>query len=325
MVTRSKPVVSVIIPTYNRVGVLRRSIQSVLAQTYRDFELIIVDDGSTDNTEEVVRSYSDPRIRFIRQEKNRGAAVAYNIGIKAAHGEYIALLDSDDEWLPKKLERQMELFQQDKKGDLGLVLCEVLALGRHGDSHIIPKLNLLTREALLPHRRDGGYCTLQFLIKCNLAEAELYFDEELKDANEWDLLVRLSPICRFDYVPEPLARIHISADSMTGNKINRLKASLKILEKYDAELKAHPAALGRHHFDIALRYHLVAKEMHYVRHYLLAAIRAYPRYPTQYFALAFSLFGHAGMRAFLKLHNFLTAAVELIKSLMQRRTLRTSI
>jgi glycosyltransferase involved in cell wall biosynthesis/GNAT superfamily N-acetyltransferase len=317
---QSRPTVSVIIPTYNRAGVLGRSIESVLVQTYRDFELIIVDDGSTDYTKEVVGSYSDPRIRFIRQEKNRGFAVALNIGIKAARGEYIALLDSDDEWLPAKLEKQMALFSQDKTGDLGLVLCEVLTSSRRGESIIAPRINLLSYEMLLLHRRDNGYCTPQLLIRRSLAGTELYLDENLSFSGEWDLLVRLAPLCRFDYVPEPLARIHISNDSMSLDNINRLETSLKILGKYRAEFREHPAALGSNYFDIALNYHLAGQEMHQVRHYLLAAIRAYPWYHVQYFALAFSVLGHTGMRWFLKLKVFLTNPIETIKIIINRHS-----
>ncbi len=98
-----KPMVSVIIPTYNRAHVLGRAIRSVLDQTYQDFELIVVDDGSSDHTGEVVATFADPRIHYLRHEKNRGAAAARNTAIKTAQGEYIASLDSHDEWLPEKL------------------------------------------------------------------------------------------------------------------------------------------------------------------------------------------------------------------------------
>ena len=110
------PKVSVIIPTYNRAHLVGRAIRSVLNQTYQDFEIIVVDDGSTDNTEEVVKSFNDPRIRYIRHEKNRGGSAACNTGIRAARGEYIAFQDSDDEWLPEKLEKQMQVFENTPTG-----------------------------------------------------------------------------------------------------------------------------------------------------------------------------------------------------------------
>jgi len=99
--------VSVVIPTYNRAHLLARAIHSVLTQTFSDFELIVVDDGSTDHTVEVVQSVRDPRMRLVRLDRNCGAGRARNAGIQAARGEWVAFLDSDDEWLPRKLELQM--------------------------------------------------------------------------------------------------------------------------------------------------------------------------------------------------------------------------
>jgi glycosyltransferase involved in cell wall biosynthesis len=304
MKTNSNPVVSVIIPTYNRAKVIGRSIISVLAQTYRDFELIIVDDGSTDNTEEVVKSFNDPRIYYIQKEQNRGVSVARNIGIKAARGDYIAFNDSDDEWLPTKLEKQMALFKRDEKGDLGLVLCGVLNQGLHGEYYIAPKIHLMRFDNLLSHRLDVGYFSIQFIIKRCVAAAELYFDENIRASEEWDLLLRLSRICRIDYVPEALARIHYSHDSMSTPS-NRLSSSLMIRHKYNAELEARPRALRSINYDIALKYYLAKEPMSYVRHYLKSAIIAYPWHPTAYVVLAFSVLGRQGVRLYLKLQKFL--------------------
>jgi glycosyltransferase involved in cell wall biosynthesis len=91
------PLVTVIIPTYNRARLLGRAIDSVLAQIFTDFELIIVDDGSVDNTRQLVLGYADQRIRYLRHERNQGANAARNTGVRAATGKYVAFLDSDDE------------------------------------------------------------------------------------------------------------------------------------------------------------------------------------------------------------------------------------
>src|SRR5687767_4085845 len=96
------PLVSIILPTYNRKHLLTRAIQSVQEQNYTNFELIIVDDGSKDNTWEVIKNFQDSRIHYLRHEANYGAAAARNIGVKASHGNFIAFQDSDDEWLPDK-------------------------------------------------------------------------------------------------------------------------------------------------------------------------------------------------------------------------------
>jgi len=106
------PKVSIVVPTYNRADFLPKAIQSVLNQTYRDWEMIIVDDGSTDNTEEVVKGYKEERIRYIVHKYNLGLSAARNTGIKNSRGKYIALLDSDDEWFPEKISCQINIFQK---------------------------------------------------------------------------------------------------------------------------------------------------------------------------------------------------------------------
>lgn len=108
---QERPTVSVILPTYNRAHLLERAIQSVLDQTYPDFEIIVVDDASIDNTVNIIKGIINERIRYIRHEKNKGAAAARNTGIKLAKGKYIAFQDSDDEWLRDKLEKQIKIFE----------------------------------------------------------------------------------------------------------------------------------------------------------------------------------------------------------------------
>ncbi len=120
------PKVSVIIPTYNRAHFLCEALDSALSQTFKDFEIIIVDDGSTDNTKQVLEKYGS-RIYYIYQE-NKGRAEARNTGIRRAKGEHIAFLDDDDIWLPNKLEKQV--FFLDARPDIGI--------GRHVEDHVMP-------------------------------------------------------------------------------------------------------------------------------------------------------------------------------------------
>ena len=105
------PEISVIIPTFNYGKYIERAIDSILTQTYQDFEIIVVDDGSTDNTKEIIRSKKSDKIRYFYQE-NKGAPAARNKGIVESKGKYIAFLDADDEWLPTKLEKQVDKFQK---------------------------------------------------------------------------------------------------------------------------------------------------------------------------------------------------------------------
>jgi glycosyltransferase involved in cell wall biosynthesis len=106
------PIVSVVIPAYNRAGTIKRAIQSVLAQTFEEYELIVVDDGSSDTTRQIVQSIKDDRVKMIIHEHNRGAAAARNTGMQTARGKYIAWLDSDDEWLPLKMEAQLNTLRK---------------------------------------------------------------------------------------------------------------------------------------------------------------------------------------------------------------------
>src|SRR5262245_24547581 len=101
------PLVTVVIPTHNRAGRVRSAIESVLHQTYADFEIVVVDDASEDGTENTVRGVLDPRVRYIRHAVARGDAAARNTGIRNSTGEYVAFLDDDDEWLPEKLRFQV--------------------------------------------------------------------------------------------------------------------------------------------------------------------------------------------------------------------------
>ena len=108
----SIPTISIIIPTFNRAHLLERTINSVLKQTYTDFEIIIIDDASQDNTKDIVQRFKNKNIKYLRQNENKGAPAARNRGIQEAKGRYIAFLDSDDEWVPEKLEKQLALFEK---------------------------------------------------------------------------------------------------------------------------------------------------------------------------------------------------------------------
>jgi glycosyltransferase involved in cell wall biosynthesis len=120
------PLVSVVIPVYNRAHLLGRAIRSVLAQTFQNLELVVVDDGSTDGSAGAVAPFEDPRIRVIRLPRNRGVSRARNIGIQDARGHLVAFLDSDDEWLPDKLERQVARFREHPAEDKALVSCRFI-------------------------------------------------------------------------------------------------------------------------------------------------------------------------------------------------------
>lgn len=122
------PRVSVVIPTYNRADIITRAVDSVLAQTVDDIEVLIIDDGSTDGTRALIEDIDDSRVRYLAHDTNRGVSAARNTGVEAGRGEYVAFLDSDDEWLPRKLERQLSALDGREEGWIG-VYCDVASTG----------------------------------------------------------------------------------------------------------------------------------------------------------------------------------------------------
>ena len=155
--------VSVIIPTYNRAKTIERAVDSVLAQTWKELEVIVVDDGSTDQTNEVLKAYGD-KIRVIHRQ-NGGASAARNTGIKAATGEIISFLDSDDEWLPSKTERQVNLLQRTESSGVGCCVCNARMLFSSGTitSFQTAGLHPAQREGIWSQPRGGAGHAFSFL------------------------------------------------------------------------------------------------------------------------------------------------------------------
>jgi glycosyltransferase involved in cell wall biosynthesis len=299
------PTVSVIIPTYNRAHLIGRSVRSVLNQTYTDFELIIVDDGSKDNTEDILKAFNDPRIMFIKHTINRGVCAARNTGIKSARGAYIAFQDSDDEWLPQKLEKQMAVFQQDKKGDIGLVVCEYIIVSKDGEKRFVPRVNELTYQKMLSHLGGYGEATQRFMLKRDLTASELYFDQRLPAWEEWDLLFRVSRHCRIDYARDVLVKYYRHGGPHVDVPTNRLRARKILLRKYAKELAANPRGLSFGHWQIALDYHKIG-DMRRVRHHLKKAIAAYPWNPDNYLQYVAALFGWKAFKLAFNLRHFIS-------------------
>ena len=239
------PTVSVIIPTYNRAHLIGRAIQSVLNQTYQDFEVIVVDDGSTDNTEEVIKEYQeqDRRIRYIRHEKNKGGSAARNTGIKLAKGKYIGLLDDDDEWLPEKLEKQMRKFQNSSE-KVGVIYS--------GFFYISEKSGKIVSE-IIPHLRGKVYANLLKgcilgsptpLIKKRCFQKAGFFDETLPSCQDWDMWIRLSKYYDFDFVPDILAKHHVHGGQISADLNAKIVAREKLMEKYWVNFSKNPKSFS---------------------------------------------------------------------------------
>ncbi|MFC2023735.1 glycosyltransferase family 2 protein [Chloroflexota bacterium] len=205
-------IVSVIIPTYNRKDYVQEAIDSVLAQTYTEHEILVVDDGSTDGTGRLLEERYGPRIRYTYQE-NRGESAARNTAMQQSRGAYLAFLDSDDLWLPRKLERQMQLMVQ--RPAVGLVSCSVLRIDKGGrvlsdDSQAAePILDPvpLERLVLLP---GFLFRPSRTMIRRSCIEGMEWFREDIRYGEDREFFLRIASERPAVYIDEPLAclRVH---------------------------------------------------------------------------------------------------------------------
>jgi len=271
------PKVSVIIPTYNRAHLIGRAIKSVLNQTYRDFEIIIVDDGSTDNTEEVVKSFTDKRIRYIRHKENKGAATARNIGIKAARGEYIAFQDSDDEWLPAKLGKQMKVFKHTSP-KVGIVYTDMWRIIKEREKEywhspkIKPEDEIVYKEALNYQIIDIGIQSA--IVKRECFDKSGMFDEKFPRFIDLEFFIRLSKYYYFYHIAEPLVN-YFAGKGISSNAGTAITARKLVLEKYFKDIKRDRKLLAKHYFGIGTFLRLNGK-IGQSRKYFIKAIIAYP-------------------------------------------------
>lgn len=229
----NRPYISVIIPTYNRAHLIRRSMESVLNQTYGKFELLVVDDCSDDDTESVVSSLDDFRIRYIKCDKNGGAAAARNRGIKEAKYDWIAFLDSDDVWRQEKLEKQVAAMD----GAAGLLYCTFLRHPSDGteetlmpssDRSVDRRQGIMFGELLL-----GNFIGMPTIMvhKSVFNDAGI-FDESLRCYEDYDFLLRASQCTRFLHVDEVLVDVYETVGSVGLNPDRFFDAITKILAQY---------------------------------------------------------------------------------------------
>ena len=191
---KENPTVSVIVPTYNRADLVGRAIESVLEQTYKDFELIVVDDDSKDNTREIIHEFNDPRIRYICHDKNKGGSAARNTGIDLAKGKYIALLDSDDEWIKEKLGKQVTKLRE--RSNVGLVSTGAVHFSGDNNGKVLRKdiqqyRGEIFEELLMKGNVVSGGGS-SALIKAECFENVGNFDERLKSSQDYDMWIRIA-------------------------------------------------------------------------------------------------------------------------------------
>ena len=229
------PKVSVIIPTHNRTVFLRGALESVLRQTYEDFDIIVVDDASKEDVQGIINGFHDSRIRLIRHDFSMGEAGARNTGILNSQGEYIAFLDDDDEWLPKKLALQVEILDNSPSkvggaytGYIGVNFADQRVMYRKVPS----KKGDIYRDLL---RRNVIGTPSTVLIRRACIEKAGLFDGSVFYGIDCDLYLRIARHFHFEYLEEPLVKYHIHDDRITSNPEIVSKGLEAMSRKYASE------------------------------------------------------------------------------------------
>lgn len=237
---KTEPLISVIIPSYNRGKLILRSVESVLSQTHKNLELIVVDDCSTDDTEDVIKKLGDARIKYVKLEKNSGACAARNRGIYKAEGEYIAFNDSDDVWHKDKLEKQLA-FLKEENADIVVSSMSVFDDEKNAFLFTFPD-SKKTKEGLVSYEELLKYnCTSTQLL---FGKAECFkenpFDPSMPRYQDWEEALRLSQKYRLFHQGEILVDTFIQKDSITKNPKKGIAGMDMLYEKHKTAIDANP-------------------------------------------------------------------------------------
>ena len=274
-----QPKVSVVIPVFNRADLIDRALDSVLAQTLADYEIIVVDDGSTDGSAAFIERRSVDKLKLIRSERNRGAGAARNLGIAAASGHYVAFLDSDDAWEPAKLDLQVAAL--DSAPD-GFFACGCDYYLWHGQQQS------LVRNGLTPaqFRTDILFgCSISpgstLMVRRDAFEKVGPFNESLRRLEDWDWLLRYIQHGDMLFVPRPLAHIYLDHVGPTSSEPDPvLQAIYRIRAEHLPRLRSADG-VARRQFESSLLIEIAARMYRQNRplasvRYVLASLLIYP-------------------------------------------------
>lgn len=282
--------VSVIIPLYNREGTIGMAVNSVLRQTYRDIEVIVVDDGSKDRSLEVVKNIDDERIRIIECEKNGGACIARNLGIENAIGDFIAFQDSDDFWHEDKLEKSIYYL---KEKNVDFVFSAVYRKGERGfaeDGRIVPSYNLNHEKDKFGKILSLNCVSTQTIVARREVFERVRFDSGLPRFQDWDLAIQVvKSAFRVYYISEPLVDCYILDDSITSDSKKAIYALEKFEQKYRKDFLDNPRAAEEFYFRSAhflekqgysgaayfVKAYKIGKNQSFFMRYILAKVRIY--------------------------------------------------
>jgi len=259
------PLVSVVMPIYGVERFVAEAIESVLSQTYTNFEFIIVDDVSPDRSLEICQSYDDERIRIVRHKKNRGLAGARNTGIRQARGEYIALLDSDDRWMMDKLEEHVVHLQDSPK--VGVSFSRSVFMNEDGEllnTYQMPKLTGITPEHLLcrnpigngsaPVIRRQVFADIGYKDNLYGEIEEFYFDDNFRQSEDIECWIRIASLTswRIEGLSNPLTVYRLNSGSLSANIPKQLATWEAVIDK----ARVHSPALVARSGGLARAYQL---------------------------------------------------------------------
>jgi len=258
------PTVSVVIPTYNSAEYLAEAIESVLRQTFVDFEVVVVDDGSRDGTKDIVRRYPS-RVRYLFQE-NKGVASARNWGIKESRGRYVSFLDADDVWLERKLERQMEELARHPGCGVCHTAIKIVGNGVQQVGAGRPARGGSTLEDLLLRGNVVGTPSTVICERTVLFDVA-GFDLDLSQCADWDLWIRLTRVTEFLFVDEPLVIYRQHKANMSRDPRLLERDSVRVLEKAFGRSEVPPFVRARRDATFARNYMALAGTYFYAGHY----------------------------------------------------------
>jgi len=290
-VVASDALVTVIIPTHNREMLLRRSVASVLAQTHRNLELIVVDDGSVDGTADFLATVTDSRVRVVTNPRGTGAAAARNLGLGMARGDYIGFQDDDDYWLVGKLEKQLAALAgaPDKSWCLGAYIrLEPAGVTYFGGEHFCQQVRYDRGIG------EGGpdwylITTPNWLVKRELLLELAGFDERLRSWDDWELSLRIRQRTDFVHVAEPLwIQDRIEGGGLTKAERARADDMRLILQKHGTMWVNQPRVLARHFYVIGRAENQYDGTRGAGRAMLWKAVRTAPGWPKPWLALLLS-------------------------------------
>jgi len=250
-----KPKVSIIMSTYNRLHLIGDAIRSVLNQTYRDFELIIIDDCPGKRAAEVVKKFEDKRIIYVKHKQQKGGSAARNTGIRMARGDFIGFIDDDDEWLPEKLEIQMNAFERTPV-DVGYCFSAAITIKNdevESTTKVPEGIDNFYERAL---RSFNGFLGITLMVKKTVIEDVGYWDEAFPSHQEIEWVLRISKKYKGLSINKPLVRANMrGGHTQIGKNLKkRIIGREMILKKHYNEFRKRPKILAKHYFQLALFY-----------------------------------------------------------------------